>query len=154
MFYDRIKNHATSAFAIFFLLPCLAGDAIAADSKVQGSPIHQLRIYQINDANRDAFDARFRDHAARIMAKYDFNIIAMWESRTDDRVEFVYLLQWPDEMTMENRRADFMADQEWKDIKQETGRAHGTFVNDIEDRTLLLTSYSPKATLLPQAHLM
>jgi hypothetical protein len=29
--------------------------------------IHQLRIYEIFEANKDAFHARFRDHAARII---------------------------------------------------------------------------------------
>ena len=31
--------------------------------------IHQLRIYEIFDANKKAFHDRFRDHAMRIMAK-------------------------------------------------------------------------------------
>jgi len=41
-----------------------------------------------------------------------------------------------------------MADQEWSDIKAETSRIHGRFVGDIQDRTLLLTDYSPDAVLL------
>jgi hypothetical protein len=67
----------------------------------------------------------------------------MWESRADERIEFVYLLEWPDEETMKDRWAAFMADQEWSDIKAETSRIHGRFVGDIEDRTLRLTDYSP-----------
>jgi hypothetical protein len=31
--------------------------------------IHQLRIYEIFENNKDAFHARFRDHAARIMKR-------------------------------------------------------------------------------------
>jgi hypothetical protein len=38
-----------------------------------------------------------------------------------------------------------MADQEWSDIKARTGRIHGQFVGDIEDRTLLLTDYTPES---------
>jgi hypothetical protein len=71
----------------------------------------------------------------------------MWESRTDDRIEFVYLLAWPDEQTMKDRWEAFMADQEWSDIKAETSRIHGQFVGDIEDRTLRLTDYSPHGAL-------
>lgn len=82
------------------------------------------------------------------MARYDFNIVAMWEARTEDRIEFVYLLEWPDEETMTKRWAEFMADQEWSDIKAETSRIHGRFVGEIEDRTLLLTDYSPNKSLL------
>ena len=59
--------------------------------------IHQLRIYEIFEANKAAFHARFRDHAARIMERHGFDIVAMWEARTEGRTEFVYLLAWPDE---------------------------------------------------------
>ena len=124
----------------------------AANSKEQGvkehqGVIHQLRIYEIFENNKQAFHDRFRDHAARIMAKYDFKILAMWESRTDQRTEFVYLLEWPDEATMKDRWARFMSDQEWSDIKKQTGKVHGRFVGSIRDRTLKLTDYSPEGRL-------
>src|SRR3989442_15470378 len=57
--------------------------------------IHQLRIYEIFEQNKAAFHDRFRDHAARIMKSNGFDIIATWESKTNDRTEFVYLLAWP-----------------------------------------------------------
>jgi len=61
--------------------------------------IHQLRIYEIFEPNKLAFHERFRNHAVRIMRKYGFNIVAMWEAKTDRPTEFVYLLAWPDETT-------------------------------------------------------
>ena len=67
------------------------------------SVIHQVRIYEIFDGNKQAFHDRFRDHAMRIMAKYDFKIVATWESKKDNRTEFVYLLEWPDRETMADR---------------------------------------------------
>jgi hypothetical protein len=57
--------------------------------------IHQLRIYEIFDANKKAFHDRFRDHAMRIMAKYNFKIVATWESKKDNRTEFVYCSNGP-----------------------------------------------------------
>jgi hypothetical protein len=42
--------------------------------------VHQLRIYEIFD--------RLRDQAMRIMAKYDFHVIAMWEAKNGTRTEF------------------------------------------------------------------
>jgi hypothetical protein len=50
--------------------------------------IHQLRIYEIFEENKASFYARFRDHAARIMARHGFDIAAMWEAKTDRRTEF------------------------------------------------------------------
>src|SRR5216683_924526 len=62
--------------------------------------IQQLRIYEIFENNKAAFHARFRDHAARIMrTRYDFRIVAMWETQFAERTEFAYLLEWPDEAT-------------------------------------------------------
>ena len=59
--------------------------------------IQQLRIYEIFEGNKAAFHARFRDHAAPIMRRYGFRILAMWEAKGETRTEFVYILEWPDE---------------------------------------------------------
>jgi len=104
---------------------CVASASSAASSQTPGAGaaaarnvIHQLRIYEIFDGNKKAFHERFRDHAMRIMARYGFKIVATWESRTEDRTEFVYLLEWPDRETMKDRWAKFMADKEWAEIKK------------------------------------
>src|SRR5437867_1664535 len=96
--------------------------------------IHQLRTYEIFDANKKAFHDRFRDHAMRIMAKYDFKIVATWESKKDNRTEFVYLLEWPDEETMNDRWEKFLRDPEWIEIKKETGEINGPLVGEIQNR--------------------
>ena len=121
----------------------MASTATTPDRLCPLSGVQQLRIYEIFDRNKAAFHARFRDHADRIMKRYGFDIMAMWETRHDDRAQFVYLLQWPDEATMRQRWDAFMADEEWARIKRETGAVHGQFVGEIEDRTLRRTSYSP-----------
>jgi hypothetical protein len=113
----------------------------------QQNVIHQLRIYEIFDSNKKAFHDRFRDHAMRIMAKYDFKIVATWESKKDNRTEFVYLLEWPDKETMSDRWEKFLRDQEWIKIKKETGEINGPLVGEIQDRTLYLTDYSPRKAL-------
>ena len=104
--------------------------------------VQQLRIYEIFEGNKGAFHDRFRDHAQRIMKRYGFDIVTMWESRQGERTEFVYLLNWPDESTMRQRWAQFMADEEWAQIKRETGAVHGRFVGEIQDRTLKRAAYS------------
>jgi hypothetical protein len=108
--------------------------------------IRQLRIYEIFDENKDAFHERFRDHAARIMATYEFRILSGWESSSDGRREFVYLLEWPDETTMKDRWAAFMADEEWAQIKRETSARHGQMVGAIQDRVLTPVDYLPTGT--------
>lgn len=132
----------------------LVGLLSPAASASQGqSVVHQLRVYEIFEHNKHAFHERFRDHAMRIMAKYDFNIVAMWETKHDDRTEFVYLLQWPDQATLEDRWAKFLADQEWSEIKMRTAARHGQLVGEIEDRTLTVTDYSPTRKFELPVHL-
>ncbi len=105
--------------------------------------IQQLRIYEIFEHNKTAFHARFRDHAMRIMKRYGFDFVFLWEARADHRTEFVYLLAWPDLATKEAAWRGFMADEEWKEIKRVTNAAHGDLVGQIEDRVLTPAPYSP-----------
>jgi hypothetical protein len=145
---DRMTTHQFRRLALLVVVPWLLVFAVAegahGDAKAQSAPIQQLRIYEIFENNKQAFHDRFREHAARIMARYDFNIVAMWESQFGNRTEFVYLLEWPDEATMKDRWAKFMADEEWAAIKKRTAAEHGRFVGEIEDRTLRATAYSPQ----------
>lgn len=126
--------------------PATASDAEAKPA-TSTAPIHQLRVYRILDDTREAFHDRFRDHAMRIMERHGFDIVAIWESRSDEGPEFVYLLKWPDEAAMKAAWASFMADEEWAAIKRETAKVHGRFVDGIEEKTLLVTDYSPSASL-------
>ncbi|MEI2456946.1 NIPSNAP family protein [Lysobacter firmicutimachus] len=136
---------ALGALAALCLLATLAR---AADPpKPVPAPIQQLRIYEIFEDTKPHFHARFRDHALRIMQRYDFRIVAMWETRQEQRTEFAYLLEWPDEATMKDRWARFMADEEWSRIKRET-RSRGRMVGQIQDRTLHMVEYSPQRHLL------
>jgi NIPSNAP len=131
---------------IVLLLLGGAQHALADDARA--GPIHQLRIYEIFEGNKQAFHDRFRDHAARIMAKYDFRIVAMWEAKAAERTEFLYLLEWPDRQTMDARWAKFMADEEWSDIKKQTAAVHGRLVGNIESRVMQPTDYSPADRLM------
>lgn len=124
-------------------LTAAAAFAIPASATERATMIEQLRIYEIFDGNKEAFHARFRDHAARIMKTHGFDIAAMWEAKTKDRTEFVYVLRWPDEATMRERWARFMQDAEWSRIKDSSAAEHGRMVGAIEERVMQRTSYSP-----------
>jgi len=127
----------------------LAALAAALAWPAAAEPIHQLRIYEIFDGNKQAFHDRFRDHGARIMARHGFKVLSMWETRFEGKTEFVYLLEWQDEPAMKAAWAAFMADPEWSEIKRVTGAANGRLVGAIQDRTLRLTPYSPAGLTSP-----
>ena len=71
--------------------------------------IYQLRIYEIFEANKAAFHARFRDQCIPIMKRRGFDIAALWEAKGERGPEFIYLLRWPDEATLEASWSAFMA---------------------------------------------
>jgi len=105
--------------------------------------IHELRIYEIFERNKKEFHNRFRDHAMRIMKPYGFNILGMWETKLENRTEFVYLLSWPSEEAMGSAWEKFRSDEEWKRIKRVTNQQYGDLVGEIEDRTLIAAGYGP-----------
>lgn len=111
-----------------------------------GIELQQLRIYEINRDNRDAFHQRFQDHALRIMKRHDFRIVDMWESDTGEKIEFVYVLSWPDKDTMDARWKAFLADQEWIDIKKKSAAESGELVREVQGRPLVRVAYSPACT--------
>jgi hypothetical protein len=77
------------------------------------------------------------------MARYGFDIVAMWESALPSGPRFVYILNWPDIATKVNAWRDFLADKEWVEIKRITKAEHGDLVGEVEDHVLTPTPYSP-----------
>jgi heme-degrading monooxygenase HmoA len=128
------------------LIACTTAHAAAADSFAcapDGTRVQQLRIYEIDRENRDAFHERFRDHALRIMKKHGFEVVDLWESDTGDKLQLIYVLDWPDEATMESAWRAFLADAEWIDIKRRTAERHGRFVHDVKGQVLKRLVHGP-----------
>lgn len=129
---------AIAIAAILALAPVTV--ALAADHP---APLQQLRIYEIPRANEGVFHNRFRDHALRIMARHGFAVRSIWRSEHADKVEFVYLLDWPDVSAMDAAWAAFLADPEWIAIKKETAARDGKYVESVAVRTLEPVAWSP-----------
>jgi hypothetical protein len=108
-----------------------------------GSSLHQLRMYEINRANKGAFHQRFQDHALRIMQRHGFSVVDMWESDTDEKLQFIYVLSWPDRPTMDARWKAFLADEEWLEIKRRTAAESGELVREANGQPMVRVSYSP-----------
>lgn len=136
---------ALSIGALALAGPAHATEVPAMTQAATDAGIHQLRVYEIFEHNKDAFHARFRDHAARIMRRHGFEIVGMWEAAGEGRTEFVYLLRWPDEAAMDRHWARFMADPEWADIKEKTAARHGKLVGAIESKVLRPAGNPPPA---------
>ena len=129
--------------SILAIIAALGVTRASAAGVGEGGRVYQLRSHEIFEQNKAAFHDRFRDHAARIMARHGFDIVSMWEARGEAGPEFVYLLRWPEEATMTGRWAGFMADDEWSRIKAESAERHGQLVGRIQSRVMRQVPYSP-----------
>lgn len=135
-------------FQVFFLLIAISLSTTSNAQDLYICPnnvgeLQQLRIYEINRGNKDDFHRRFQDHALRIMKRHRFNIIDMWESDSGEKIEFVYLLSWPDKDTMDLRWKEFLEDQEWIEVKKRTATESGELVLEANGKPLSRVSYSP-----------
>ena len=106
-------------------------------------PVFQLRIYEVSPDKRAQFHERFEKHALRIMQRYQFSPVALWESTSVTNFEFIYILQWPDLETMERQWKLFLADPEWIAIKQRMSTEIGEPVQRVTSRVLDSVTYSP-----------
>jgi hypothetical protein len=77
------------------------------------------------------------------MERHGFRILAMWETTTEKRTEFVYLLEWRDAEAMVEGWRRLAEDEEWTEIKRQTAASHGELVGDIDERVLRAVPYSP-----------
>jgi heme-degrading monooxygenase HmoA len=106
--------------------------------------ICQLRTYEIFDTNNDAFHARFRDRAMRIIGVDGFEFAGSWETASpEERTEFFFLLRWPDEEMMRRQWESCMVDEKGTRITRETNAAHGDQVGKIKAQAKLLADFSP-----------
>jgi len=104
--------------------------------------IIQLRIYEVSPGLKEIFYLRFMKHAMRIMKRYNFEFVGMWESTSVVDFEFIYVLKWSDHETMERQWKLFLADTEWIDIKTKTVSETGEPVQKVTSRVLDNVSYA------------
>jgi len=128
-------------FSLFWL-----GIGFAAHAQ---GPVYQLRIYKLHPGNEAHFHDRFRDQCIPIMKHYGFDIVFTSQSSVADHTEFVYLLRWKDRATQVAAWKQFLADPQWVAIKKNTAAKYGDLVDDVEDRSLDMLSYTPSPSQVP-----
>jgi hypothetical protein len=133
-------------------LSALAWTSLVAQVKQttsQAKSVYELRIYRLNPANKQHFHDRFRDQCMPIMKRYGFDIVFTSETTSMGGPEFVYLLRWPNDEVRSRAWKAFLSDPEWAAIKKSTAAKYGDLVEDVQDRQLQLTPYTPPASTVP-----
>jgi heme-degrading monooxygenase HmoA len=113
------------------------------EEQSESQSVYQLRIYEVSLDKKEAFHARFKNHALRIMKRYGFEAVALWESSSVTNFEFIYILKWTDVATMDRQWKLFLADSEWIEIKKKVASEIGEPVIKATGRLLTEVEYSP-----------
>ena len=111
--------------------------------------VYQLRIYKIHPGNEQHFHDRFSRQCMPIMKRFGFDIVFTSQSGEPNHEEFVYLLRWKDRSTQISAWKNFLADPEWISIKKTTSAKWGDLVDEVQDRSLDMLSYTPKPSVVP-----
>ena len=138
-----------SLLMVFLLLLWTSLVVQAQVAATPAKPVYELRIYKLNPANKQHFHDRFRDQCMPIMKRYGFDIVFTSETTSMGGPEFVYLLRWPSDEVRTKAWKAFLSDTEWIAIKRSTAAKYGDLVEDVQDRQLQLTPYTPPPSTVP-----
>ena len=107
-------------------------------------PLHQLRIYEIDPASESHSTTGSATTPRGSWTRTGSTSWPCGRRRRDERLEFVYLLEWSDRDTLEHSWAAFMADESWAEVKATVRAAvGGEPVVGVSDRILETVAYPP-----------
>jgi hypothetical protein len=139
---DCRKILATILFAAFGVLALVVGSTKGDQKK--DLRLFELRTYHAAPGKMAALNSRFRDHTCELFKKHGITIIGFWNpSKAEDADKtLIYLLAFPNQEAADQSWKAFLADPEWKKVKDESERG-GRLVEKIERVFLNATDYSP-----------
>ena len=105
--------------------------------------IYELRTYDAHPGKLDALSRRFADHTLTLFDRHGIKSVGYWTDAKDAASNrLTYLLAFESEEQYKAGWASFIADPEWKALR-ETTEAHGPLVETIGSTLLCPTDYSP-----------
>jgi len=118
--------------------PSLVGHA-QADKRV-----FELRTYTAHPGKLAAVNARFRNHTAKLLAKYGMTNIGYWTPQDPPLGEntLIYVLAHVDREAAKKSWDAFRKDPDWIKARTES-EAQGPIVSKVESVFMSATDYSP-----------
>ncbi|MGH7322498.1 MAG: NIPSNAP family protein [Candidatus Rokuibacteriota bacterium] len=104
--------------------------------------IYELRLYEVVPGRMPALHARFQNHTLGFFAKHGIKVVGFWEALVGTSNVLSYLLAFEDLAHRERAWAAFMADEDWKRVRDESQR-DGPIVARIRNELWQPTPYSP-----------
>jgi hypothetical protein len=122
-----------------------AAAAPPADALAPGSRCFEMRTYYTMPGKLPALHARFRDHTNKLFVKHGMTLVGYWVPRDKEKGAdntLVYVLAYPDCAAREKSWQAFMADPEWKAVR-EASEVNGKLLEKIDSVLMNATDYSP-----------
>ena len=105
--------------------------------------IYELRTYDAHPGKLGALSLRFADHTLTLFDRHGIKSVGYWTDAEDAASNrLTYLLAFESEEQYKAAWASFIADPEWKALR-ETTEADGPLVETITSTLLCPTDYSP-----------
>ena len=105
--------------------------------------IYELRIYDAHPGKLDDLSRRFADHVLTLFDRHGIKSVGYWTDAKDAASKrLTYLLAFESEEQYKAAWASFIADPDWKAVREET-EADGPLVETIGSTLLRPTDYSP-----------
>ena len=105
--------------------------------------IYELRTYDTHPGKLDALSRRFADHTLTLFDRHGIKSVGYWTDAKDAaNNRLTYLLAFESEEQYKAAWASFIADSDWKAVREET-EADGPLVETIGSTLLCPTDYSP-----------
>ena len=105
--------------------------------------IYELRTYDAHPGKLDDLSRRFADHTLTLFDRHGIKSVGYWTDAKDAASNrLTYLLAFESEEQYKAAWASFIADPDWKAVREET-EADGPLVETISSTLLRPTDYSP-----------
>jgi hypothetical protein len=118
-----------------------AGVSIVMSAE-KDSRLFEMRTYYSPMGKLDALQARFRDHTVKLFEKHGMTNLGYWTPIENAENKLIYILAYPDKEARGKSWEAFLADPEWKKVKQAT-EAQGPIVSKVDSVLMTATDYSP-----------
>ena len=105
--------------------------------------IYEYRVYEVMPGRMADLQARFRDHAMKILQRHGMKIVGFWTPHIGDFSDrLIYMLGFEDVAQRDKAWADVAADPEFGRVVAESEK-EGKLIARIHNTLLKPTDFSP-----------
>ena len=103
---------------------------------------YEYRVYDVAPGKMPAVHKRFADPGVRLLEKYGFTLVGVWQTSVGDLNQLHEIFEWPDLDARARAGAAFGLDEEWRRVSAEAEQ-DGPLLLRMRNQIWKKTEYSP-----------